>query len=279
MEIDELYETNELNELNELNKSNEFKAGDLVYCPTISNSILRVDFYQEDVKYMFLIRDSNDDVKAAMTQHGKLYNSHHSPSVFHATPENKALLDALYAPQGLTFESPKIKLFGSALCKQLLKVQGHVFCFVSNESDIQATKNKLLRCVTEYKPNKEHPFVTLDNNNNYAFKYAVPVDPATLLPLDQEVEVVQTQETKPNSVIQLGNYKFPKPETEPLEDQESYYTPSILNKELYHKFTWYHEIPEHLALLRAGMVHKTQEAAEQHAKALLAVSQGKVIFY
>jgi exosome complex RNA-binding protein Csl4 len=61
---------------------------------------------------------------------GSRTNTDTPKNLFHATPENKALLEALYK---CDFESPKLK--GSDLTRKLLSEGKHVLCYVSDESD------------------------------------------------------------------------------------------------------------------------------------------------
>ena len=178
IEIDELYEHNKLN---------EFKAGDLVYCPTVSTNILRVYQFQEDTTHLYIIRDLDGDAKAAITQHGQLYNAHHAPSVFHATPENKEKLESLYGKQ---FEVPKRILNGSELCKYLLKSKPHVLCFVSDANDNSARIGRTVEVITSF--NEEYKFFV--NLTDFGWNFAVPIDLETLEPLEPlEVDEVEDE--------------------------------------------------------------------------------------
>lgn len=82
-------------------------------------------------------------------------------------------------------------------------------------------------------------------------------------------------ETPKPEMVRIGNFEFPKPETEPLQEGEVYYTPCLDGWELYEVYNWYSGMHNNEKLLEDGLVHKTQEAAEQHARVLIAISQGK----
>lgn len=79
-------------------------------------------------------------------------------------------------------------------------------------------------------------------------------------------------------MVNIGNFKFPKPESEPLKEGETYYVPLIYGWSLYDVCKWYSGMSNDETLLESGLVHKTAEAATQHAKVLIAISQGKTSF-
>lgn len=78
----------------------------------------------------------------------------------------------------------------------------------------------------------------------------------------------------PRPMIKIGNFEFPKGETEPLEVGEEYYVPAMVSPELVEEYIWDGDITD-MKFLESGLVHKKEEAAEQHVKVLIAISQGK----
>ncbi|MBC7752480.1 MAG: hypothetical protein H7Z73_12355 [Candidatus Saccharibacteria bacterium] len=117
-----------------------FKAGDEVYCPSIDTEIhpLIEGGFSE---YPLAIKGIFD-----LTKDGFLHTFDIHPSIFHATPENKALLEALYKCE---FESPKLK--GSDLTRKLLNEGADaVLCYFSDESDEYAVYEGTARVVIDY---------------------------------------------------------------------------------------------------------------------------------
>ena len=134
----------------------QFKAGDEVYCPRLNNKIHVVKAHDSKT---YPIAVLGLDLKPNGCYHEKDDLS----CIFHATPENKALLEALYKCE---FEPPKLK--GSDLTRKLLSEGKHVLCWMSDDSDILApthAKNNIV-----FKFNKGL-FFTLDGSS---FEYAVP---------------------------------------------------------------------------------------------------------
>lgn len=78
----------------------------------------------------------------------------------------------------------------------------------------------------------------------------------------------------PPEMIKIGNFEFPKSESEPLEVGEEYYFPHLCWSKFIDDLTW-HGTALDMKLLERGLVHKTEEAAKQHARVLMAISQGK----
>lgn len=78
---------------------NEFKVGDLVYSPT------------EGIKVLKAIADHQQELypievgAKGFTEYGMYLSDDHYPSIFHATKENQALLEALY---GVKFDDPPL---------------------------------------------------------------------------------------------------------------------------------------------------------------------------
>lgn len=80
---------------------------------------------------------------------------------------------------------------------------------------------------------------------------------------------------QPPEMIKIGNFEFPKGETEPLEVGEKYYVPTMLSTELVEDYIWEGDTTD-MQFLESGLTHRTEEAAEQHARVLLAISQGNI---
>ena len=76
---------------------------------------------------------------------------------------------------------------------------------------------------------------------------------------------------EPKPTIKIGDIDVPEPEREPLRNSETYYVPVLSFRNLASSNTW-DGVEFDLRRLERGLVHKTREAAEQHAKALLALT-------
>ena len=74
--------------------------------------------------------------------------------------------------------------------------------------------------------------------------------------------------------IKIGDFEFPKGETEPLEVGEKYYIPILHWDILTIEITWDGSNGD-MKWLKFGVVHKTKEAALKHARVLIAISLGK----
>ena len=159
--------------------SNKFKASDKVYCPQFGTGVYNV--YPDAYCNSPLVVRTPTGSFLGIDENGK-HNKHDElPSVFHATPENKNMLESLY---NVEFEKPKRILKGSALCKLILKTKSHVLCFVSDGYDENAIANKAVEVITSF--NTEYKcFMNLTNTSTWNF--AVPIDPETLKPLEIEV--------------------------------------------------------------------------------------------
>lgn len=76
-------------------------------------------------------------------------------------------------------------------------------------------------------------------------------------------------------MVKIGNFEFPKPESEPLKEGEEFYVPDVSDPFYYKKYVWYYDTITRSPMFRRGLIHKTKEAAEQHAKVLVAIGQVK----
>lgn len=75
----------------------------------------------------------------------------------------------------------------------------------------------------------------------------------------------------PKPTIRIGNMDVPEPEREPLKIGEPYYVPCIYYPGTADSINWNNDTYD-IRVLKRGLVHKTREAAEQHAKALIALT-------
>ena len=132
-----------------------FKAGDEVYCPSKDFNIHQLSSTVNSSTY------PNRIDNWTLTNEGKLTPLSVTPTIFHATPENKALLEALYKCE---FESPKLK--GSDLTRKLLSEGKHVLCYVSDVCDLFSIDSEVM-VIQSY---NELYFKSVNNS----WKYAVP---------------------------------------------------------------------------------------------------------
>lgn len=79
-------------------------------------------------------------------------------------------------------------------------------------------------------------------------------------------------------MVKIGNFEFPKPESEPLKENEDFYTPTVSEIFFYKSHIWEDNSTICDRMLSRGLVHKTAEAAIQHTKVLISISQGKTSF-
>ena len=75
--------------------------------------------------------------------------------------------------------------------------------------------------------------------------------------------------------IRIGEIDVPEPVRECPPLGVKYYYPTINYSQTYDAFTWQGDGFDK-RLLERGLIHLTREAAEQHAKALIIVSGGKI---
>lgn len=145
----------------------QFKAGDEVYCPYLGRKVYKLDNFGVQA-YPLTI-----EKKVSFTSYGKISVNHLQPDLFHATPENKALFEALYK---CDFESPKLK--GSDLTRKLLSEGKHVLCYVSDLSDYSAIAKKKFALLV-------HALCgdfSFEDTDGVAWKYAVPCNDYANLP-------------------------------------------------------------------------------------------------
>lgn len=74
--------------------------------------------------------------------------------------------------------------------------------------------------------------------------------------------------------IKIGGIDVPEPEREPCKNGEVYYIPALQWSDLVAGYAWDGGGCD-IRYLKRGLVHKTEEAAQQHARALLALTECK----
>jgi hypothetical protein len=136
----------------------QFKAGDEVYCPLIDLTIHTIHKHNG-----LLFIDPALATRVYFQPSGSRTNTDTPKNLFHATPENKLLLEALYK---CDFESPKLK--GSDLTRKLLSEGRHVLCYVSDSTDDLPSEHKGVCAVLSYSNKKFHT-----SGGNY-YNYAAP---------------------------------------------------------------------------------------------------------
>lgn len=104
---------------------NEFKAGDMVYSPTEGTRVLQIIPYN-DSEYPIFVGNKS------FTTFGLHLCSDHCQSIFHATKENQALLEALY---GVKFDDPPLS-DKEKVIEALKNANGKpVLCWASNSQE------------------------------------------------------------------------------------------------------------------------------------------------
>lgn len=74
----------------------------------------------------------------------------------------------------------------------------------------------------------------------------------------------------PRKMCVIGDFEFPCPETEAPHHQAHYWFPSITD--IVHSYRWVGDDYD-IGKLEGGILHLSQEAAEHHARALLAANK------
>ena len=155
--------------------SKEFKAGDEVYYPLQGTQVFQLECYS-GLNYPLdatFYGDDGDEDFATFTLEGFLSKTHKVPLLFHATPENKAKLEALY---GVEFEAPPAKPTSHEIIKAKLdKGMKAVPCWVSHTDKQPTSKDywAFIKKVTE-----EH--TPYRDKDGYGWVFATPFDPHTV---------------------------------------------------------------------------------------------------
>lgn len=143
-----------------------FKVGDKVY-----------KYGETDVK---TILEVFKDGYMKLSNYPHLVNHE---SICHATQENYEMLCKLYPH--IEFELPPKEITGSDLCRAMLDKGWHLVpCVVSDISDSDALNNDNCCLVDEWWVGS---FDSCFNSGDYSYKYAVPFDPKTGIPLTEDV--------------------------------------------------------------------------------------------
>ena len=149
----------------------------------------------DDVNTTFKVGDKvykygETDVKTVLEvfEYGYMQISNYPHRVNHeticyATPENYERLCKLYPH--IEFELPPKEITGSDLCRAMLDKGWHLVpCVVSDISDSDALNNDNCCLVDEWWVGS---FDSCFNSGDYSYKYAVPFDPKTGIPLREDV--------------------------------------------------------------------------------------------
>lgn len=149
--------------------SKEFKAGDKVYYPIKSTKVLTIRENDDSAEYPILV-NFGSRYTYTFTIDGKSYDEHVLPSIFHATPENKAKLEDLH---GVEFEKPPIKPSSLDIIKVMLNRGDELVpCWVSDQ-----IKEPNEHCHLEFiKTVKDDKFY---NPLGGRWLYATPFNPST----------------------------------------------------------------------------------------------------
>ena len=156
-----------------------FKVGDKVYCPSmLDGTIYTVKVnskYPNNGCKLFVTNDHEDCYD--FDECGS--NQYNNPIVYHATEENHKALQVLHSD--IKFELPPKEITGSDLCRAMLDKGWHLVpCVVSDISDSDALNNDNCCLVDEW-------CVGYFESDGYRYKYAVPFDPKTGIPLTEDV--------------------------------------------------------------------------------------------
>lgn len=109
-----------------------------------------------------------------------------------------------------------------------------------------------------------HGLIVADLNGDNYWYYS---DGRFLRSKEHKLDIVGMLEEK----VRIGDMDVPEPKRRPLKKGESYYVPLLHWEGLVIEYTWYGDDGD-MTLLKRGLVHKTKEAAIQHAKALIALT-------
>ena len=149
---------------NAKNTPTEFKVGDYVYVPSLSNEAIKIENSFNPLCPL--------NVKGYYTTYNGKLPLTNKKVLFHATVENQKLLEALY---GEKFEEPPPPIkTKSDLTRHLLKENPDVpiLCDVHTMREELAYKGKYLEVIKSY-CNKTNKFITI---NNESYEFAVPFD-------------------------------------------------------------------------------------------------------
>ena len=163
------FETVPDNNISKSDKTNQiFKVGDKAYVGLTGRVAQVTEIVDDDV---ISVANKHNEVRAWVS------------NICHATQENYELLSKLYPH--IEFELPPKKFTGSDLCRAMLEKGWHLVpCVVSDISDSDALNNDNCCLVDEWWVGS---FDSCFNSGDYRYKYAVPFDPKTGIPLTEDV--------------------------------------------------------------------------------------------
>lgn len=157
-----------------------FKVGNKVYCPSMLDGVIYTvkvnSNYPNNGCKLFVINDHEDCYD--FDEQGS--NQYNNPIVYHATEENHQALQVLHPD--IKFELPPKEITRSDLTKEMFKRGTFaVVCKCSDTSEISAIAMSPLRLIVGYSDGY------FEENNGTYWKFAVPYDPITRVPLRQDV--------------------------------------------------------------------------------------------
>ena len=143
---------------------NKFKIGDKVYFPKESNKVFTIEDTECTVSYPLRFG------AITFTRDGRRHTRDITPSLFHATPENKAKLEALY---GVEFETPPVKPTSREIIKAMLaRGDKSVCCWVSDSREDPTSSYSWTFIISAFNN------VLIDEGGRI-WKYATPFNPRT----------------------------------------------------------------------------------------------------
>lgn len=160
-------------------RKDEFKAGDLVYYPSVSTQVFLLEYYRDSGcgTYPLCIK-FDKDVSEPFTEEGLRYPTNVMPKLFHATLENQALLEQLY---GMKFEPAPVEPTSKEIIKKMLgRGDKAVPCWVSDVNE-NPSADYAWAYIVQVVEGRE-PFV---GKNGSQWRYATPFDPKTEQPITE----------------------------------------------------------------------------------------------
>ena len=146
----------------------KFKVDDKVYVGLTGRVAKVTEIIDDEV---VSVANENNEVRVWTT------------NICHATQENYEMLSKLYPH--IEIELPPKEITGSDLCIAMLDKGWHLVpCVVSDISDSDALNNDNCCLVDEWLVGS---FDSCFNSGDYSYKYAVPFDPKTGIPLTEDV--------------------------------------------------------------------------------------------
>lgn len=152
----------------------EFKVGDLVYYPNISNKIGKIVGTSVIANDPCCLKVDIDETVIFVTKDGKFVVNAPMPVIYHATKENYEWLSATYP--SVAFEPPPSKEPKEIIQAMLDSGKKYVICWVSDcyenpdESDQLAAIQEILTYTTD------RPFI---DETDSSWAYATPFDTDT----------------------------------------------------------------------------------------------------